>query len=254
MEIFDSTPAAHPSRYFVARFLTGELAAPQEHAYHEHLRVCDACLKSHGEARREASAFFAAYPGLETLVWRPSRPSRAFAPASPTLWTRIAGALRGPGGVPRLAAAALILAFAASFWQSHGAPLQDLTAKGDSRFYLFVNGKQMVKDTLECRTLDTLQLGLRSVEPMHYAVLYRDDREGIQAYMESDNGAVGNPKGENLPHSLVLKGDWKRETLFCIWSPQPFSRAEAVAFAGGTPYRAAGIRLRLQTYHLINRP
>lgn len=234
---------AHPSRLAMARFLAAPAEASKE--FHDHVRGCADCDRAFSQARERAAAFQAAYPDWDSLAR--TRRVRAVPTAGKTRfaflekWFRFA---------PRAALAGLAVAAGAWYWTVNHAPSQDLTPKGEARFYLFVNGAQAARDTVECRSSDTLQLGLTSPGPMHYAVLYRDDEDGIRVYMENGR-PLGRPKGENLPHSLILQGEWKTEKLYCVWSPRPFTAAEARARIGGGADRIAG-PLRLQTYLLNN--
>jgi hypothetical protein len=240
--------ATHPSRFVMGQFLAGGLDNTLEREIHDHLRGCGSCGRIFSEARGTAAAFAVKFPEWETL--RRTRRQRRLAATEREL--RIFGFLpKWLGLTPRFALAGLVfLAGAGYLGLGKHAQQGDLTAKGDARFYLFINGAQASRDTVECAPSDTLQLGLTSPGPQHYAVLYRDDQEGIRVYMESAKmKPVGKPQGENLPHSLVLQSDWKEETIFCISSPAPFTAADArSAIDGKNPRRP----LRLQTYHLVN--
>jgi hypothetical protein len=125
----------------------------------------------------------------------------------------------------------------------------EYTAKGEAVFYLFHNGRQIHRDTLECKPSDTLQLGITSPAPVHYALLYRDDGGGIQVYLGASDGKLaplGSPSGQNLPNSLILDQGWRREELYCLWSPQPFTLDEAKAAV-----TSSAKPLHLQTYLLL---
>jgi hypothetical protein len=238
---------AHPSRLLMARFLAKETESQEEMFMNTHLRDCGECGRLFAEAQQQTATFMAAHPDLQGLIrTRKVRvnPAAALQPRRWAFgrWLRLA--------VP-FALASLAFTVGALYWKPFGGA-QDLTAKGESRFYLFVNGAQAAKDTVVCRSSDTLQLGLTSPQPMHFAVLYQDDQKGIRAYMGGGSmPKVGKPKGENLPHSLILTGDWRNETLYCIWSPRPFSMGEAKAMAGKSAAMLAG-SLHLQTFQLVN--
>jgi hypothetical protein len=103
----------------------------------------------------------------------------------------------------------------------------DLTPKGGASFYLFVSGKPVSGDTVRCGPGDTLQFGIISPKPVHYAVLYQDDGGSLLAYMPGDAPPVGSPEGEDLPQSLVLEGTWSREDIHCIWSGKPLTPERA---------------------------
>jgi hypothetical protein len=244
---------AHPSRLFLGRYLTGDLDAKLETEVQAHVLACPQCSRRVQEARLGAADFLALYPDRQALARAHDNrraqagPARSAAPARMPFWSRW---LRV---VPQFAMATLVLGLGAIYWAMNARAVSDLTPKGDSRFYLFVNGIQAAQDTIACGPQDTLQLGLTSPGPMHYAVLYRDDQSGIQVYMAGEGTRpLGNPKGENLPHSLILQGDWRHEVLYCIWSPKPFSLEDAKALAADPRPAEAPDSLRLQTYLLVN--
>jgi hypothetical protein len=178
------------------------------------------------------------------------RSRRAPRPEAHTFWQRLWGSLSG-GGAVRGAFAALILLLSGAAvlrYGSFGTP--DLRAKGSASFYLFVNGRQVSGDTVRCGPGDTLQFGVISPKPVHYAVLYQDDGGALLSYMGGDSEPpVGTPKGENLPHSLVLEGTWSEEAIHCVWSgsPLPPERARERAMR---PESASG-DAHLKTWILI---
>jgi hypothetical protein len=242
---------AHPSRFMLARFLAGGLDADMERDFHDHVRACDACDKKYSLARRSAGEFLSAHPEWESL--RRSRPWPRRIPWVTETLPKLRFLAKWLALAPRIALGCLpLLACVWYLGVAKRAPRPDLTLKGEARFHLFVNGGRTAGDTLECLPSDTLQLDLISAVPMHYAVLYRDDDGSIRPYMENGKSKpLGKPGGENLPHSLVLQGGWKQEALFCLWSPRPFSLAEAQARIRDGQ-RVSGAWLQLQTFHLVN--
>lgn len=211
-----------------------------------HLASCDRCAALYGSLKTEAAEFEKDFPTWSALRGRPaaasepkSRPLRV--EPGPAWWSRILGALR-PSPGPRAAFVGLLVlaAVGSVLWMRGPGPVDSpadkdvFTAKGvpTASFYLFVNGSQAMTDSLICGPGDSLQLGLTGPEPVHYAVLYQDDQDPVRPYMSDADGSqppLGSPAGDNLPHSLILKGTWKRELLHCLWSPKPFTAEEAAA-------------------------
>lgn len=243
-----TSEGAHPSRLSLSEYLAGE-AAPQERAALEtHLETCPDCAARLRDALAARDAFAAKYPSLE--YFKATRRARSGQPQAPAgvferlraLWERVSAR-------PLLAFALILLAVVAvrSPWR-HASP--DLSAKGAVKFALFVNGKA-VGDSVACKAGDTLQLGIVADRPVHYAILYRDDEGPLETYMDEGRGSpLGNPGGENLPHSLILNPGWARERLYCIWSYAPFDVEAARAGAEGRP----GDSLHVRAFLLSNSP
>ncbi len=242
----------------MARMLAGDLDPSEKAAFEGHLAACQACANRYRESVATAEGFAAKYPTPEYLAGT-RRAKRNPAPASPSVWERVLGYVGGARGLrPAFAALAILIAAGVLYrMPSRKAASDDLTAKGGSAFYLFLNGKQVLRDTVFCKPSDTLQLGITSTEPVHFAVLYRDDGGMVRAYMKAGGGKyrrIGNPKGENLPNSLVLDRGWTREQLYCIWSNAPIDPAAAEALATDTPpANDPALRaLHVQSFLLLN--
>lgn len=246
------TSGSHVSRLALGRLMAGDLDAAEKTAVEAHLAGCPACGALLREAEGAAAGFASKYPSLEYLA-ATRRSRRNPRPEANGFWEKLWGSLTG-GGAVRGALAAMVL-FVSGLavmrygnWTPSGGG-GDLTAKGEASFYLFVNGRQVVGDTVRCGPGDTLQLGILGPKPVHYAVLYQDDGGALLAYMPGDAPPVGSAKGQNLPHSLVLEGTWAREDLHCLWSDKPLTperareRAMAPPSASGDP--------RLKTYILL---
>lgn len=248
----------HPSRLAMARMLAGDLEPEEKGAFEGHLAGCAHCGNMYRKAVATAEGFAAKYPSPEYLSG--TRRSKRNSPEkAPSRWERILGYLGGARGL-RPAFAALILLVAAGVVHRLSLPKADsdaFTAKGGPSFYLFLNGKQVLRDTVFCKPSDTLQLGITSSEPVYYAVLYRDDDGVVRPYMAAagpDSRRIGAPNGENLPNSLVLDRGWTRERLYCIWSKAPIDPAAAEAFsADPPPANAPAFRaLHRQSFLLLN--
>jgi hypothetical protein len=248
----------HPSRLAMAQMLAGDLDAEAGSAFEKHLAACAGCSETYREAVRAADGFAAKYPTREYLAGT-RRSKRNPSPAPPSLLERLLGSLPGARGLRPALAFILILAGAGVLYRLAPVPSQEeeLSAKGDAAavFYLYVNGKRIQGDTVFCKPGDTLQLGITGPEPVHYAVLYRDDDGPLQAYMSAnapEAAPMGGPQGQNLPNSLVLDSGWSREILYCIWSASPFGLEAAKTLAQGTPRSDTG-PLRIRSYILVNR-
>ncbi|HKP98681.1 MAG TPA: hypothetical protein VJ385_23320 [Fibrobacteria bacterium] len=204
----------------------------------------------------------AGYPGWNdrirglldrALGWRPALAGFALLGLAVLCYRNLPATAVADGRTPSRTAA---LAYPAEAVESAES---DFTAKGQAGFYLFRNGKQIHTDTLFCKPSDTLQLGIASPEPVHYALLYRDDGGSLEVYLGAGARApLGTPTGENLPNSLILDAGWRRESLYCLWSRQSFSLEEAkakVLASEGAALNAKGPEakpLRLHTYILLD--
>ncbi|MDQ3002866.1 MAG: zf-HC2 domain-containing protein [Fibrobacterota bacterium] len=247
----------HVSRLVLAQMLAGDLDSEAKSALENHLAGCSECAGKYREAVHAAEGFAAKYPTREYLA-ATRRSKRNPSAARPTLLDRLLGGGAGARGLRPALALILILAGAGVLYRLAPMPSTDneLSTKGDAitAFYLFVNGKRIQGDTVYCKPRDTLQLGITGAKPVHYVILYRDDRGPLRAYMSANaqNAApIGGPKGQNLPNSLVLDSGWTRETIYCVWSPSPFGLEAAKALAEGAPPAAAS-SLQIRSYLLIN--
>lgn len=250
----------HLSRLAMSRLLAGELSDAEGAAMESHVRTCASCSTTYKAAGEAARDFSGKYPTLEYL--EATRRSRRNPSASPTpLWTRIAESFRGLGGMRPVLASLMVLATAgALIWMQPADLAQpDLSSKGGiagATFHLFVNGRHIQGDTAACGPGDTLQLGITSPSPVHFAVLYKDDAGEIKTYMDGKGGPLGDAKGENLPNSLILDSSWSRELLFCLWSARPFdayqAKARAAAFLDPSTSAGEGGDLRVRAFVLMN--
>jgi hypothetical protein len=245
----DARTGSHPSRLEVSEYLAGAAAPAARAAFEAHAAACPDCGAMLREAMADRDAFASKYPSLE--YFRATRRVRglATAPAAPGFLDRVKAWYKTPAARPVfMAAAILVLATVLLRWPS---PSADLSAKGAAKMVLAVNGKAAAGDTVACKAGDTLQLGIVSEKPVHYAVLYRDDDGPLQAYMDDGRQAPrGGPTGENLPHSLVMSQGWVVERLYIVWSSEPFDSGSARARAAGAPPGALGLRV----FVLLNAP
>lgn len=230
-------PGTHLSRLLISRLVADDLEPDEIRRVEIHLAACAVCSKVFMDAKQQASGFPAAYPAREyPSAARRSRRNPA-ADAS-HYGQRLRAALSGGGLRPAFAILILLFAGWALFHVSQP-PEPESTAKGEARFYLFVNGRAAAGDTLAIQAGDTLQLGLSADEPVHYAIYYRDDGGSLEPYFPPGGAPLGKPDGEHLPHSLVLDGGWREEVLYCLWSRSPLSvtqaQAAVVRAEGGAP-------------------
>jgi hypothetical protein len=250
----DLRSGGHLSRLALMEWKGGLMEGADRADAETHLKTCVRCASRLEAFKAEAAEFEKEFPTWPS-VGGPVAPARLGRPArveaAPSLWERVLELLR-PGPGPRIAFASLLVlaALGTTFWMRGPGPVHDgLSPKGKeaASFYLFVNGVQALTDTVKSGPGDSLQLGLIGEKPVHYAVLYRDDESPIEPYMVDKDGTqkpLGSPDGDNLPHSLILKGEWKREVLYCLWSPRRFTLAEALARARQPADAASDIRLR----------
>jgi hypothetical protein len=238
----------HPSRLVLSEYLAGEVAPEAKTAFEAHLSGCPDCQRMLREATADRDAFASRYPSLE-YFGATRRARRGATLPAPGILDRVRTWWKTPAARPIfMAAAILVLATVLLRWP---AGTGDLSAKGAAKMVLALNGKAVSGDSVACKPGDTLQLGIISVRPMHYAVLYRDDTGPLQAYMDDGRKAPrGGPKGENLPHSLVMSQGWVVERLYCVWSSEPFDAKAARARAEGSPPGTLGLRVFL----LVNSP
>jgi hypothetical protein len=244
-----SRSAPHPSRLEISEYLAGKAAPGAQAAFEAHVAGCPDCEAMLSQARADRDAFASKYPSLEYFRATRRVRGRTTAPATPGFLDRMKGWWKTPAARPVfMAAAILALATVLLRWPS---PSEDLSAKGAAKVVLAVNGKTVTGDTVPCKPGDTLQLAIVAAKPVHYAILYRDDGGALQAYMDDGrNPPRGGPRGENLPHSLVMSQGWAVERLYCVWSSEPFDAGSARSRAEGGPPGALGLRV----FVLLNPP
>ncbi|MBW8887363.1 MAG: zf-HC2 domain-containing protein [Fibrobacteres bacterium] len=245
MKPIHASTGPHPSRLALAEFLAGEASPADRSALESHVQACPDCAAKLREATAARDAFAAKYPSWEYFsATRRARSARA--PAKSALrafWDSLSPR-------PAIAIAALLILAIVALRVPWTPSPSDLSAKGSAEFHLFVNGRAS-GDSVACKPGDTLQLGIIADRPVHFAVLYRDDEGALQTYMDEGQGRpLGNPRGENLPHSLILERGWQRERLYCIWSYGTFDSRAARAQAEGKA--VAGLHMR--PFLLLNSP
>lgn len=254
----------HPSRLMLARLLAGDLDASDRGALEAHIRACAHCGKVFENAKLETAAFANRHPAFAGTP-KGARP-RDIRDDSPGWLERLRDFFdRNLGMRPAMAGFAL-LALVSVLWTLKTARphTDDLTAKGGAasegaasresakngaQFSAWLNGQPIHGDSLSAAPMDTLQLALVTASPVHYAVLYRDDGGPFNPYMGGEGESqrpVGTPKGEDLPHSLVMGKGWNHEILYCLWASRPFTLAEAEAAAKAEKSGTGnGIHLRI---------
>lgn len=245
MKPIHASAGPHPSRLALSEYLAGEASPQDRSAVEAHAEACPDCAAMLRDATAARDAFAEKYPTWKYFA--ATRRARSGRAPVKNRWRALWDAVSARPVVAM--AALLILAIVAVRLPWRPAP-SDLSAKGALKFYLFVNGRA-AGDTVPCKPGDTLQLGIVADKPVHFAVLYRDDEGALQAYMDEGQGEpLGNPQGENLPHSLILEQGWSRERLYCIWSSETFDAQTARARAGGEAIGA----LQMRTFLLLNSP
>jgi hypothetical protein len=258
----------HPSRMALGRLLAGDCEPAARTALESHIASCAHCGRVFENARLDAEDFARRRPTLESLDRRRTRAVIEDAGDAGGWARKLLQALdRGLGMRPALAGlAVLVLASVIGVLQWRGAGghggtggnASDLSPKGSARFLAYLNGKPWPDDTLACAPKDTLQLILVAEAPVHYAVLFRDDGGPLMPYMVSEQGIgppVGSPRGEALPHSLILGEGWTREIIYCLSSPRSFTLVEAqqaVALIGRPAEGPMFGLIRVQLLFLLN--
>jgi hypothetical protein len=250
----------HFTRFLIARALASELSPQEMQSLELHAQSCPTCGKAWQQALGESSQFTRVHPSLHSLretirirnigvtskrkaAWTTS--GRAF-PVQ--LWERWVRVFSGPKVVWAMATVAMALGAVVYHLGSQQGSTQssgsesDWTPKGlvdknqgqlsDASYYAFVNGRSATGDSLRVVAGDTLQFGIVSAMPVYYALYYRDDGGDLKPYFPAGDASlspIGSATGENLPKSLVLDSLWKREMLYALASPKPFTHDEALA-------------------------
>jgi hypothetical protein len=257
----------HVSRHAIARAVAADLSAEEKMVFENHVHGCSSCHGHWLGAQSEAKEFMNSHATWEQLQksirerdHKKASHSRAWWEAwdlnlPVRIWQRWVEAMKGPRAAWVMAT--LVIGIGVSLftlnsysgkarhgengeseWAAKGLAVQgepiDLQAAEQAKtaYYVFVNGKSAMGDSLRVRAGDTIQLGIVSQNPVYYALYYRDDGNELKPYFaagESSQTPIGNPQGENLPKSLVLDSLWKKETLYAMASPQRFSHAEALS-------------------------
>ncbi len=225
----------HPSRLILTNFLNGDLNSEQQKEFNHHVLGCLQCSQIISEARQVTSEFTQKFPTFASLdskfgIKYSSRLRPTFVERLKGLWqifeSNICYAIS-----PKIAWALVLFFVVGVTWIFNLKSLntQGQSYKGQTRFTLFRNGHQVLKDTFFAEPLDTLQLIITSPEPVYYAVLYQDDTAALEIYLPElgkENLSLGNAHGEPLPHSLILDASWKNEILYCLWGSKPISLSE----------------------------
>ena len=243
----------HLSRLAISRILAGE------NLHEPHLAGCRECQAAVAEARSQSGSIAQRFPTFESLDTVVRRRQANKAPENPSLFRdalqsldRLFRRFNSPM-VGTAFATLLVLGLGTWVWRSANPGMDnDLAAKGDGAkakkaFFIFINGTQAYGDSLQAGPSDTLQLGIVSPHPVHYAVLFRDDGQALGAYLggsENQANPLGNPQGEPLPKSLILDGTWKREILYCVWADRPFSIEEAKVLIDAPASKAGDLHLQ----------
>lgn len=249
--------AGHLSRLAISRLLAGDLSPGEQAPLEAHLQSCAKCSATFKAAGETARGFAERYPTPEYLraTRRGFRNAAREEVSGP--WGRLRAVLAGAGRVRSALAGLILLAAAGSLiWLSPiRRPGEVLSPKGNAEasFYLFVNGQQVSGGNVSAKPSDTLQLGIRSPEPIHFAVLYRDDQAPLSHYLAPDQvKPAGGPSGENIPNSLILDANWKRSVLYCVWSQRPFTLEDAKSASDRAGGQTNGDSLHVQTFLLEN--
>lgn len=263
--LFPIHPGGHPSRMALGRLLAGDCDPAARTALESHIASCAHCGRVFENARLDAEDFARRRPTLESLDRRRTRAAMEGSVNAGGWARKLLQALdRGFGMRPALAGlAVLVLASVIGVLQWRGADgpdenVSDLSPKGSAKFLAYLNGKPWPDDTLACAPKDTLQLMLVADAPAHFAVLFRDDGGPLMPYMAGGQGSlppVGSPRGEALPHSLILGEGWTREIIYCLSSPRSFTLIEAqqaVALVGGAGKVPLAGPIRVQLLFLLN--
>ncbi|GEM_PF-5923303 len=174
-----------------------------------------------------------------------------------TAWERVMdfllsrGGTRGPG-----LAFAMVLVLGIGLWtwrvqeshptlvESSGDGIHSIKGSGEAGFRLAIGGAEFDTGQLvSARNGDTLAIAYRSPSAVTAQVWYREEG-GEPLPMAGAAAAVGLAPAmgwRRMKESIVLDGEWKRQTVWVVWSPIPFTAAQAKsAVAALVAAQAAG--------------
>lgn len=237
-ETMDRNEGNHPPFARLEAFLSGALAPVEETELQSHLESCAHCAAYVREAPGLARDFSRKYPTFAALEQRCAPEARIREERGLLLRLReTLAALLAPKPAFALVTAALLLSVGL-FWGRGRGTAADLSVKGKTDVLLWVNGKRAEKGPFAVRPGDTLQFGVVGSKPLHYAVFYKDDKGPISRYMPTPPetaAPLGSPGCDLLPHSIILGGGWKEETIHVLLSEKPLDSAASAQFLEKAP-------------------
>jgi hypothetical protein len=211
-------------------------------------------LMAQVEALPEAKAYLARYSGARSRlklsdIRRPAR--KAWHPRLPTL----ENLLRGNGGRAfAFAAVVLFLGIGLSIFPPRRIITETgLHSKGQERtdVRLMVAGNEMEAGSLaEARNGDTLALSYRTSDSLHVQVWFQEEKSGPKPMGGGQDGFVWSPTTSwaVAPEKIVLEGEWKRQSVWVILSPEPFMPGQAEAAMQG---KVSG-KVRASQFRIVN--
>ena len=220
-----------PSLFMVEQYLLGELT-PAEFCEFESLMASDPKLKSYVHLQQGIR-----YNGPSLAVQQQTvRTNPIRTPLFSSLLEK-AGEIFSPLFPPQVAwamglcllAGAVLVLFRPDHLENAG---PEFTAKGSSApFHMHVGGQDFQPEQSGfARAGDTMTFVYRSLAGMHVQIWYQDDGGALKPYLAPSNFASSWPVSSawrESDYKVVLFSDWKKESIWVLWSDHDFTAREA---------------------------
>ena len=226
-----------PSLFMVEQYLAGELN-PAEFQKFEELMTSDPSLKSYVQLQQGIR-----YNGPGLAIQPQAVRSNPVKKPVFSSWWEKAGELLSPLLPPQVAwamglcllAGAVLVLFRPDHLEN---AVPEFTAKGSSvPFHMRVGGQDFQPEQSGfARAGDTMTFVYRSLAGMHVQIWYQDDGGALKPYLAPSNFASswpGSSAWHEADYKVVLFSDWKKESIWVLWSEENFNVQDARSFLEG---------------------
>ena len=243
-----------PSMFLIEQYLAGDLN-PAEFREFEALMESDLSLKSYVQlqqgVRYEGPRLM--MPVVPTLIMASRKPKNTVFSS----WWRRTGDLVSPLLPPQVAwamglcllAGAVLVLFRPEHLET---TTPEFRAKGSTiPFHMRVGGQDFQPEQSGfAKAGDTMTFVYRSLAGMHVQIWYQDDGGELKPYLAPSNSASSWPSSSTwheADYKVVLFSDWKKESIWVLWSDKDFTAREAGKILaegrGGSSIQRVGFQL-----------
>lgn len=240
-----------PSLFMVEQYLAGELK-PAEFREFEELMASDPSLKGYVQLQQGIR-----YNGPRLAIQPQAVRSNPVKKPVFSSWWEKAGELLSPVLPPQVAwamglcllAGAVLVLFRPDHLEN---AVPEFTAKGSSvPFHMRVGGQDFQPEQSGfARAGDTMTFVYRSLAGMRVQIWYQDDGGALKPYLAPSNSASswpGSSAWHEADYKVVLFSDWKKESIWVLWSDHDFTAREASKVLsegrGGSSIQKVGFQL-----------